>query len=69
VNVPRPWRRLAAHAIAAGWTIRPTRRGHLLWTAPTGARVITSSTPSDPRAVRNHRAALRRAGLTVAAGL
>jgi hypothetical protein len=59
-------RRLARHAEAHGWTIRHTRDGHLVWIAPTGQRVVSASTPSDRRGLRNHRARLRRAGLDVA---
>lgn len=69
MTIPRPWRRIAAHAVAAGWTIRRTRRGHLLWTAPDGTRVVTAGTPSDWRSLRNDLAQLRRAGLTVRDGV
>ncbi len=67
--IPRLWRDLARHAQTAGWTIRRTRNSHLVWTSPAGARLVTSCSPSDRRAVRNHRAALRRAGLAIGAGL
>jgi predicted RNA binding protein YcfA (HicA-like mRNA interferase family) len=60
-----PYRDLARQAAAQGWTIRRTKSSHLIWISPTGARVVTSSTPSDTRAVRNHRARLKRAGLVV----
>lgn len=65
MTIPRLWRDLARHATAAGWTIRRTRRGHLVWIGPDGLRLVTGSTPGDRRATRNHRAALRRAGLKV----
>ena len=67
-KIPKPLRPLARQAIAAGWTIHPTRSGHLAWRSPTGRRVFTGSSPGDHRAVRNHRAMLRRAGLAVGPG-
>jgi hypothetical protein len=56
-------RRLAAEAQRQGWSVEKTGGGHLKWVAPSGARVYTASTPSDPRAFANVRAMLRRAGL------
>lgn len=47
-----------------GWRIEQRGSGHLAWFPPDGGRfVITSSTPSDHRAVLNALADLRRAGL------
>lgn len=57
--------RLARHAEAAGWTVDKTRNNHIVFAAPTGQKVFTSSTPGDKRATKNLRAQLRRAGLAV----
>jgi hypothetical protein len=61
-----PYRALARLAQAHGWTVRPTRGGHLLWTSPAGDRVVSAGTSASWRGLRNHRARLRRAGLDVA---
>jgi len=48
-----------------GWCVERTGGGHMRFRSPdpTAPFIITSSTPSDQRAVRNMRAMLRRAGL------
>lgn len=43
-----------------GWSVEPTRSGHLKLQHPDGALVFSGSTPSCPRAVLNLRAHLRR---------
>lgn len=43
-----------------GWSVQPTRSGHLKLRHPDGPLVFTGSTPSCPRAVLNLRAHLRR---------
>lgn len=58
-------RNLTRTARRAGWTVTPSRGGHLRWTAPTGHVVFSAATPGDHRAVHNHLALLRRAGLPV----
>jgi hypothetical protein len=63
VKIPEPYRSLARKARDEGWTIAATRRGHLAWRSPSGALIITASTPSDGRAYRNTCADLKRAGL------
>ena len=64
-RVPEPLRTLARTARRSGWVIAHTGSGHLRWTSPEGAAVITASTPGGGnRSVRNARARLRRAGLT-----
>jgi predicted RNA binding protein YcfA (HicA-like mRNA interferase family) len=45
----------------AGWDITLTRGGHLRWRSPKGGLVISPSTPSDHRSLRNLRSDLRRA--------
>lgn len=58
---------LARLAHENGWRVEPTKGrtgNHLAWFSPDGAsRIISASTPSDYRAVRNLRSRLRRAGL------
>lgn len=57
-------RRLIRFAIKLGWTVEVTGSGHLKWKPPDGSPfVVSSRTPSDPRALQNLRAYLRRAGL------
>lgn len=64
VTISKQLRPLAKRARRAGWTIEQRNGGHLTWTPPDGGPYIVSSfTPSDPRAVKNLRADLRRAGL------
>ena len=43
-----------------GWSVEPTRAGHLKLRHSTGPIIFTGSTPSCPRAVLNLRAHLRR---------
>ncbi len=62
-RMPRELRRLAQRALARGWRIEVRGSGHLSWIPPRGRIVFTSSTPSDPRTVKNFRAQLKRAGL------
>lgn len=58
----RALRRLARDQ---GWQFETTSRGHLVWVAPEGQRIVAAGTPSDSRARLNMVAALRRAGLDV----
>lgn len=62
-TIPKVLRPFADEAIRQGWRIEKTARCHLKWRAPTGALVVTSSTPSDQRAVRNIVSDLKRGGL------
>jgi predicted RNA binding protein YcfA (HicA-like mRNA interferase family) len=48
-------------AEAHGWRVQPTRGGHWKLTHPDGGTVVTSSSPSDHRALANLKAQLRRA--------
>jgi predicted RNA binding protein YcfA (HicA-like mRNA interferase family) len=48
-------------AAAQGWQVQPTRSGHVRLVHPAGTVVVTSSTPSDCRALANLKAQLRRA--------
>lgn len=58
---------LIKRAEAQGWSITPTRGGHLRWTGPTGGQpYFSSSTPSDSKAVHNITADLRKRGLSLA---
>lgn len=60
------FKQLLAAVRAAGWRIRTVRHGR--WCLPTDRSVQPvwlAGTPGDVRAVRNFRAALRRAGLQV----
>lgn len=60
------FRAMIRTAEKAGWTVVPTRNGHLKWVSPNGGTpVFSASTPSDKRAIKNHVALLRRSGLAV----
>jgi predicted RNA binding protein YcfA (HicA-like mRNA interferase family) len=54
-------KQLLRAAKAAGWQVRPTGSGHLQLRHPAGGIVVTSSSPSDRRALANLKAQLRRA--------
>ena len=46
-----------------GWRIEQGNSSHYRWFSPNGGFVITSSTPSDHRAIMNIQRDLRRYGL------
>jgi predicted RNA binding protein YcfA (HicA-like mRNA interferase family) len=52
--------KLLPAARARGWQVAPTCGGHWKLTHPGGGIVVTSSSPSDHRALANLRAQLRR---------
>jgi hypothetical protein len=57
---------VVTRAKRAGWSVEPTRGGHLRFCPPAklgGPCLYTASTPSDRRGLDNLRAQLRRAGL------
>ncbi|MBB4931350.1 hypothetical protein F4561_002170 [Lipingzhangella halophila] len=63
-RMPRELRKFARLARARRWRIEVKGSGHLAWIPPCGrGTVFTSSTPSDPRTIKNVIAQLRRAGL------
>jgi hypothetical protein len=62
-SVPRELQPAFDLALALGWRTEALGSGHLRWVPPEGRFVVTSSTPSDGRGVRNALAMLRRAGL------
>ena len=45
-----------------GWEVTTTRKNHILFVAPSGARKPFSGTPSDVKAIRNHLAWMKRQG-------
>jgi predicted RNA binding protein YcfA (HicA-like mRNA interferase family) len=58
-------RRLAQLAREQGWTMTRTGGNHVLWTGPSGHRVVVPSSPSDHRSLPNTINHLRQAGLDV----
>lgn len=66
-GVSREMKKLLAVAEAAGWEVGRTKKGHLrlIPADPTLPIIVTGSTPSDHRAIRNFKSQLRRAGLPV----
>lgn len=63
--IPEPLRNLARLAKKQDWTIERTKGHHIRWTSPTGAVVLSGSTPGDWRNMKNVRAQLRNAGLVI----
>ena len=57
----RDLRRLLAEARSRGWLVERTRSSHWRLLHPSGALLITGTTPSCPRALRNLMADMRRA--------
>jgi len=54
---------LRLRAIEQGWRVERSNGDHYKWYAPDGKTIIVSgSTPSDRRAVKNQRSLMRRAG-------
>jgi hypothetical protein len=66
MKIPRDVRPLAQRARTQGWHVCACSGGHIRWSSPAGGFVISSATPSDRRAPRNLRRALRRHGLVLA---
>ena len=58
--------KLAKAAIAEGWRVEIARGGHVMWFAPDGVNILTSSLTGSARGWDNHRAGLRRLGLAAA---
>jgi len=56
---------LKAEAEPQGWRIELRKGGHFRWFSPTGGFVVSSSTPSDHRAVMNIRRDLKKYGLVI----
>jgi hypothetical protein len=48
-----------------GWTILRTNGDHLKWISPENAIVFSALTPSDNRAIKNHKSVLKRHGFVV----
>lgn len=65
MRLTKDFQELAEIAASQGWRIEQRRNAHLSWIAPTGAKVFSSLTPSDKRAVQNLKRDLRRYGLKV----
>jgi hypothetical protein len=61
-------KKLIRIAIQHGWLVEYTGGGHYKWTPPDKSAPVlySASTPSDSRALDNHRCRLRRAGLKAA---
>ncbi len=65
IQIPEPYRALAAEARKQGWVLGRNKQGHLTWTSPAGEVITSSGTPGDSQSVRNLEQNLRAAGLTV----
>ena len=65
ISMPAVFDRAAEAAELAGWAVTQCRGSrHISWKPPRSRTiVITASTPSDHRTVRNDLSLLRRAGL------
>lgn len=56
--------KIAKVALSEGWRIVIARGGHVLWYAPDGVNIITSSLTGSQSGWNHHKAALRRLGLS-----
>ena len=65
VKIPEQFRPLAERLEQQGWSVEATANNHLRWVAPSGAVVVSSSTPSDHRAKQRLTTELRRAGAVI----
>jgi hypothetical protein len=65
MKLPKEYQELLKLAEQQGWTVVRRNNTHLAWVSPTGAKVYSSATPSDWRAVLNLKRDLRRYGLKV----
>ena len=65
MRVHRLLRELYQAAREQGWTVTPTKGGHLRWENPDGRFTFSSSSPSRQRVLKHTKADLRRAGLDV----
>lgn len=68
MKIPNRFSALYRLAICQGWRVERTSGGHLRWVPPDADKpfVISASSPSDLRAVRNLRQYLRASGLVIA---
>lgn len=62
MSTKKDFEELKKSAVKQGWRIESTKNGHLKWMSPTGELVISESTGSDYRGIKNHLSRLRRAG-------
>lgn len=59
----KDWKDLKRTATRDGWRVITTGRNHLKWLSPDGRTMLfTGATPSDWRAIKNHKANMKRAG-------
>lgn len=65
VKLTKEYRDLFEIAVSQGWSLERRTNNHLSWISPNGAKVFSSATPSDKRAVQNLKKDLRKYGLKV----
>lgn len=65
MKIQRDMRHLLKQAQRRGWTLRPTSKGHIKLTAPSGQTTVVGGNESDHRALHNNIAKLRRMGLDI----
>ncbi len=58
-------RKLLKLAKQQGWEVGKTKKNHTVFTGPDGQRVVSPSTPSDHRSMKNTVGELRRHGMEV----
>ena len=69
LSVHRDLRNLVKLAHNQGWTLKPTKKGHLQFQAPDGiTMVLAGGTPSDHRSNKNLLSRLRKSGLDIPRG-
>lgn len=65
MKIPKELRSALKQARVQQWTVNVTKKGHLAWKSPNGGMVVSPSTPSDSRAVKNVLAMLKKNGLDI----
>jgi predicted RNA binding protein YcfA (HicA-like mRNA interferase family) len=64
-SVQKELKEIVREAENQGWTVKVTKKGHLMFYAPDGKNIVTSGgTPSDHRSLNNLVAKLRQYGFT-----
>lgn len=60
MKMPKEWRKLKKQAEDQGWTVEKTKNNHIRWTNPDGEIVISPSTPSENRGMKNFLSVMKK---------
>jgi len=64
VKIRPEFKELLGTAKDQGWQVFVRTNNHLAWVSPTGAKVFSSRTPSDYRAIKNLMKDLKHNGMS-----